>query len=290
MSVDTAKLSPATPLFRRKRASVPWGRWGLRSVAVSYLGMMIILPLSAILASGLSGGLAVFRGDITNPMAFAALRLTLLTAVMTTVINLVMGTLTAYVLVRYSFPGRGLLNAVIDLPFAIPTLVTGVMLVLLYGPQRTLGMWLEARGMQVIFNTPGIVLALLVVTYPFVIRSVQPVLMELDRSLEEAAYTIGASKWTTFRSIILPTISPAIITGSLLCFARALGEFGSIVVVAGNIPGRTLTAPVYVYGQLESYNQRGASAMSVLLLALSFTIMLAVDWLQRRWDIDDATH
>jgi sulfate/thiosulfate transport system permease protein len=193
------------------------------------------------------------------------------------------------VLVRYDFPGRGLLNALIDMPFAIPTLVTGVMLVLLYGPQRTLGAWLGSKGIQVIFNTPGIVLALLVVTYPFVIRTVQPVLMELDKSLEEAAYTIGASKWTTFRTIILPAISPAIITGSLLCFARALGEFGSIVVVAGNIPGRTLTAPVYVYGQLESFNQRGASSMSVLLLAFSFTIMLLVDWMQRRWDIDYAT-
>jgi sulfate transport system permease protein len=251
--------------------------------------MMILLPLFAILTSGLSDGPGAFWSDITNPMAFAALKLTLLTAVITTLINLVMGTLTAYVLVRYDFPGRGLLNAIIDMPFAIPTLVTGVMLVLLYGPQRTLGRWLESKGIQVIFDTPGIILALLVVTYPFVIRTVQPVLMELDHTLEEAAYTIGSSKWTTFRTIILPTISPAIITGLLLSFARALGEFGSIVVVAGNIPGRTLTAPVYVYGQLESYNQRGASSMSVLLLAFSFSIMVIVDWMQRRWDIDYAT-
>lgn len=251
--------------------------------------MMILLPLSAILLSGLSGGLKAFWNNITNPMAFAALKLTLFTAVITTLINLIMGTLTAYVLVRYDFPGRALLNAVVDMPFAIPTLVTGVMLVLLYGPQRTLGRWLESRGIQVIFDTPGIVLALLVITYPFVIRTVQPVLMELDRTVEEAAYTIGATKWQTFRTIVLPAISPAIITGLLLSFARALGEFGSIVVVAGNIPGRTLTAPVYVYGQLESYNQRGASAMSVVLLTLSFTIMLLVDWLQRRWDIEYAT-
>jgi sulfate transport system permease protein len=289
MSAHTAHVSPGKPLSHPTARSLPWGRWGLRTAAIGYLAVMILLPLSSILTHGFSSGLAAFWGDITNPIAFSALKLTLLTAVITTVINLVMGTLTAYVLVRYHFPGRGLLNAIIDLPFAIPTLVTGVMLVLLYGPQRLLGMWLESNGIHVIFNTPGIVLALLVVTYPFVIRTVQPVLMELDRSQEEAAYTIGASKWTTFRTIILPTISPAIITGSLLCFARALGEFGSIVVVAGNIPGRTLTAPVYVYGQLESYNQRGASSMSVLLLAFSFTLILIVDWLQKRWDIHYAT-
>jgi sulfate/thiosulfate transport system permease protein len=288
MSFGNATLEKARP-FSRRRVSLPWGRWGLRTSALGYLGFMILLPISAILANGLSDGLTAFWGDVRTPMAFAALKLTLLTAVMTTAINLVMGTLTAYALVRYDFPGRTLLNAAIDMPFAIPTLVIGVMLVLLYGPQRTFGAWLESNGIQVIFNTPGIVLALLLVTYPFVIRTVQPVLMELDRSQEEAAYTIGASKWTTFHSIILPAISPAIITGSLLCFARALGEFGSIVVVAGNIPGRTLTAPVYVYGQLESYNTRGASAMSLLLLALSFTLMLVVDWMQKRWDIQNAT-
>jgi len=258
-------------------------------VAIGYLGVAILLPLSAILKSGLSDGLRTFWRDVTNPMAFAALKLTILVAVITTVINLVMGTLTAYVLERYEFPGRRLLNSIIDLPFAIPTLVTGVMLVLLYGPQSTLGAWLSSKGIQVIFNTPGIVVALLLVTYPFVIRAVQPVLRELDRSQEEAAYTIGATKWTIFRTIILPAISPAIITGALLSFARALGEFGSIVVVAGNIPGRTLTAPVYVYGQLESYNQRGASAVSVVLLALSFTLMLLVDWMQKRWDIQAET-
>jgi sulfate transport system permease protein len=289
MSVEAAKIERPKP-FARRSFSIVWGRWGLRATAFLYLGLMIVLPLSVILASSLSGGLTAFWSEITNPMAYAALKLTLLTAALTTVINLVMGTLTAYVLVRYEFPGRSLLNALVDLPFAIPTLVTGVMLVVLYGPQRTFGAWLGAHGVQVIFATPGIVLALLLVSYPFIIRMVQPVLMELDKAQEEAAYTMGASKWVTFRSVILPEITPAMITGSLLCFARALGEFGSIIIVAGNIPGRTLTAPVYVYGQLESYNQRGASAMSVLLLALSFTLMLVVDWMQKHWDIHHAAH
>lgn len=262
--------------------SLPWGRWGIRVVAISYLALMVVLPLSAIFTNGLSSGLTAFWSDITNPMAFAALKLTLMSAVIITLINALMGTLTAYVLVRYRFPGQSLFNALIDMPFAIPTLVTGVMLVALYGPQRTLGAWLNGHGIQVIFSTPGIVLALLVITYPFVIRTVQPVLMESEIGQEEAAYTLGASKWTTFRYIVLPTISPAIITGSLLSFGRALGEFGSIVVVAGNIPQKTLTAPVYVYGQIESQNQRGASSLSIVLLILSFTLILLVEWLQNR--------
>jgi sulfate/thiosulfate transport system permease protein len=274
---DTSKKSMAKPA-----PALPFGKWGIRVMAISYLGLMVVLPLSAILTNGLSGGLSAFWSDITSPLAFAALKLTLLTAVIITVINALMGTLTAYVLVRYRFPAQSLFNALIDMPFAIPTLVTGVMLVALYGPQRTLGAWLNAQGIQVIFATPGIILALLVITYPFVIRAVQPVLMESEIGQEEAAYTLGASKWTTFRHIVLPTISPAIITGSLLSFGRALGEFGSIVVVAGNIPMKTLTAPVYVFGQIESQNQRGASSVSIVLLVLSFTLILLVEWLQNR--------
>lgn len=281
MSSAQANLSTPKPLASA-RALLPWGRWGLRGTACIYLGFMVVLPLAAIIKTGFAGGLTAFWGDVTNATAFAALKLTLMTATIITVINAAMGTLTAYVLVRFRFPGKGLLNAIIDMPFAIPTLVTGVMLVELYGPQRTVGAWLNSHGIQVIFATPGIVVALLIVTYPFVIRAVQPVLMEVEEGQEEAAYTLGASKWTTFRRVVLPMIAPAIITGSLLCFARALGEFGSVVVVAGNIPGVTLTAPVYVFGQIESENQRGASAMSILLLALSFTLIVAVEWLQGR--------
>ncbi|HYV04940.1 MAG TPA: sulfate ABC transporter permease subunit CysT [Blastocatellia bacterium] len=280
MSAEQSQLNNTLPLPGRR--ALPWGRWGIRWAAIIYLGFMVVLPLSAIIRNGFSGGLAAFWSDIVDPIAFGALKLTLTIAVVVTLINAAMGTLTAYVLVRYQFPGRRLFNSLIDMPFAIPTLVTGVMLVALYGPQRTLGAWLNSHGIQVIFATPGVVLALLVVTYPFVIRTVQPVLMEAERGQEEAAYTIGASGWTTFRRVVLPMILPAIVTGSLLSFARALGEFGSVVVVAGNIPGRTLTAPVYVYGQIESQNQRGASSMSILLLALSFSLILIVEWMQSR--------
>jgi sulfate transport system permease protein len=281
MSAAPVSFEAPTQKFSA-RALSSWDKWGLRAAAVLYLGFMIALPVSAIVERGLSGGLAAFWDDITAPVAFDALKLTIVTALIVTLINAVMGTLTAYVLVRYRFVGRGFLNGLVDIPFAIPTLVTGVMLVALYGPQRTLGAWLSGQGIQVIFATPGILLALLVVTYPFVIRAVQPVLMEAERGQEEAAYTIGASEWQTFMHVVLPTIRPAIITGSLLSFARALGEFGSIVVVAGNIPLKTLTAPVYIYGQIESYNQRGASAMSILLLMFSFSLILLVEWMQSR--------
>lgn len=281
MSSVHANLNAPNPIASA-RTVLPWGKLGLRVTAFLYLGFMVALPLATIIRSGLADGLTAFWGDVTNPTAFSALRLTITTSVIVTIINAVMGTVTAYVLVRYRFPGKGLLNALIDMPFAIPTLVTGVMLVALYGPQRTVGAWLNAHGVQVIFATPGIILALLVITYPFVIRAVQPVLMEVEKGQEEAAYTLGASKWTTFRRVVLPTIAPALITGSLLSFARALGEFGSVVVVAGNIPGLTLTAPVYVFGQIESQNQRGASAMSILLLVLSFSLILTVEWMQGR--------
>ena len=269
---------PAAPIALPR----PWGRWSLRTTAIAYLGLAVALPLAAVLERGFGAGLAAFWHQVTTPLALDALRLTLLAAAIMTAVNVAFGTLTAFVLARYDFPGRGLFNALIDLPFAIPTLVTGVMLVLLYGPQGAFGGWLEKHGIPVVFAAPGILLALLFVCYPFVIRSVQPVLLGAERTAEEAAWTLGASPWTTFWRISLPEILPAIRTGALLCFARALGEFGSIVVVAGNIPGRTLTAPVYIYGEIESQNPRGASAVSIVLLAISFGMLLLLDWFGRR--------
>jgi sulfate/thiosulfate transport system permease protein len=260
-----------------------WGPWALRAAAISYLAILLILPLAAVAEDGLSQGLAGLWRDISRPAAWAALKLTLWTAAVMTLINAVMGTLTAYVLVRYDFPGKSVVNAVIDIPFAIPTLVTGVMLVILYGPQGALGGWLQQQwGWQIIFAPPGIILALLFVSFPFVVRAVQPVLITVERDQEEAAHTLGASAWTTFHRILLPTLLPAIITGSLLAFARALGEFGSIVVVAGNFPMRSQTAAVYVLTQIESDNQSAASAMSLVMLVIAFSLVFVVDLVQRR--------
>ena len=260
----------------------PWGRWGLRSTAITYLALAVALPLAAVVERGFGAGLSEFWKQVTAPMALDALRLTLFMAAVMTAVSAVFGIATAYVLARYDFPGRGLFNGLVDLPFAIPTLVTGVMLVLLYGPQGPLGRWFEARGIPIIFAKPGILLALLFVCYPFVVRSVQPLLLGAEKTVEEAAWTLGASRWTTFWRVTLPEILPGVLTGALLCFARALGEFGSIVIVAGNIPGKTLTAPVYIFGEIESQNSRGASAVSIVLLTISFGMLYLVDRFGRR--------
>ncbi|HUK92371.1 MAG TPA: sulfate ABC transporter permease subunit CysT [Blastocatellia bacterium] len=280
MSSRAFTLKRSTPRVGARPS--PWGDWGLRGAAIGYIALVIVLPLLALIKAGFGQGLRAFWASITSPIAASAVELTIGVAVLATLVNACLGTLTAFVLVRYDFPGRELFNAAIDLPFAIPTLVTGVMLVVLYGPQSPIGNWLAAHGVKVIFASPGIVLAMLLVTYPFVIRAVQPVLVEMELDQEEAAYTLGAGRWTAFWRIVVPGLLPAIATGSMLTFARALGEFGAIVVVAGNIPGRTLTAPVYIYGQIETQNQQGASALSVLLVALSFALLFLVDRSQRR--------
>jgi sulfate transport system permease protein len=257
----------------------------VRALALTYLMVMLIIPLAVILQDGLRDGPGAMVRSIAKPVALHALMLSLWTAGLMAIINAVMGTLTAYVLVRYRFPGKALLNAIVDLPFAIPTLVTGVMLVVLYGPQRALGAWFDQNlGIKIIFAPPGIILALLFITFPFVTRAVQPVLLSLDRDQEEAAATIGAGSWTIFRRVVLPAIAMPLIAGTLLSFARAIGEFGAIVVVAGNIPLRSQTAAVYVLGEIESENQRAASAMSVVMLAIAFGLVVLVDYLQRKRD------
>ena len=262
--------------------SSPWGRRGVRTVALTYLTVMLIIPLAVIFQDGLRAGLGGLWQSILSPIAWHALKLTLWTAAVMAIINTVMGMLTAYVLVRYSFPGKALLNGLVDLPLAIPTLVTGVMLVVLYGPQTALGSWLAREfGWRIIFAPPGIILALLFITFPFVVRAVQPVLQSLDREQEEAAATLGAGPWTIFRRVTLPALWLPLTTGTLLSFARAIGEFGAIVIVAGNIPLRSQTAAVYVLGEVESENRLGASAMSVVMLMLAFGLILLVDWLQR---------
>jgi sulfate transport system permease protein len=258
-------------------------RLGLRGLAIAYLALMLLVPVAVILRDGLSDGLGGLLEAVRKPTAWHALKLTLWTSAVMAVINAVMGTLTAFALVRVSFPGKRLVNAVIDLPLAIPTLVTGVMLVTLYGPQHALGAFLADRlGLQVIFAPPGIILALLFITYPFVVRTVQPVLEELDPAQEEAAATLGAGPIRTFFKVTVPELSFALLSGTILSFARAIGEFGSIVIVAGNIPLKTQTAAVYVWGEVESDNRFGASAVSVVMMAITFSLVFGVDWMQRR--------
>jgi sulfate transport system permease protein len=262
---------------------LPWGRWGIRSIALTYLTVMLVIPLLVILQDGMREGIAEFWRQVTLPIAWHALKLTLWTSVVMTVINTIMGTLTAFVLVRYDFPGKHILNGIIDLPLAIPTLVTGVMLVVLFGPQEAVGAFLKEKwNFSVIFAPPGIILALLFLTFPFIVRSVQPVLLELDRTQEHAAATLGAEGWTIFRRIILPPLTLPILTGALLSFARAIGEFGSIVIVAGNIPLVSQTAAVYVFGEVESENRLGASAISIVMVAIAYGLLMIADTLQKR--------
>lgn len=266
-----------------KRSQAPWGAWGLRLAALTYLLVFVAVPVIVVNVEGFRPGPGSFWESLTRPVAISAVWLTIWTAAVMTVINMVMGTLTAYVLVTYRFPGKELFNSLVDLPFAIPTLVTGVMLVLLYGPQTAIGGFFEKQlGFKIIFAPTGIVLALLFVGYPFVIRAVQPVLLTLEANQKEAAQTLGASGWYTFRRVILPALRPAILTGSLLSFARALGEFGAIIVVAGNIPMKTQSATVYLYGQVEAGEMAAASAVSVVLLFIAFAITLLVDIVESR--------
>jgi sulfate/thiosulfate transport system permease protein len=274
-----------TPLVTAQNTPrrAPWGRWGIQSAAWTYVTLMLLIPLAVIFQDGLRGGLGTLWQSVTSPIAWSALRLTLWTSALMAVVNAIMGTLTAYVLVRYNFPGKGLLNAIVDLPLAIPTLVTGVMLVVLYGPQSFIGAWLKDQmNWKIIFAPPGIVLALLFVNFPFVVRAVQPVLQGLDLESEEAAATLGAGSATIFWRVTLPALWLPIASGALLSFARAIGEFGAIVIVAGNIPLRSQTAAVYVFGEVESANRQGASAMSIVMLSLAFTLVLIVDWLRKR--------
>jgi sulfate/thiosulfate transport system permease protein len=255
----------------------------MRATTLSYLGLMVVLPLAALAIEAGRPGAAAFTTAVRDPYAWHALKLTFITALVMVFVNVFTGTATAWVLVRYDFPGRSLVNALIDLPFAVPTIVTGVMLVVLFGPSSAVGTILGQYGWGVIYHQPGIVLALLFVTYPFVIRSVQPVLMELDRAEEEAAATLGADAWTTFRRVTLPGLWPSILTGAAVSFSRALGEFGSVVMVAGNQPLSTKTAPLYVFGEIESGNRHGALAVSAVLLALSLLILLILNGIQRHW-------
>ena len=246
----------------------------VRTGVIAYVGVLVVLPLAALVAKGVAAGLDAFWSAISSPTAVDALVLTLWTAALMAVINAFMGTATAWVLVRYRFPGRTILSAMVDLPFAIPTLVAGIMLVVLFGPERALGAWLGRQGVTVLYAPSAIVLALLFITVPFVVRAVEPVLAELDPAEEEAAHTLGAGDWTIFFRVILPALLPSIMYGTLQCFARALAEFGSIVVVSGNIPHRTLTSSVQIFGEVESGRPDVAAAISLLLLALALALSL----------------
>ena len=242
---------------------------------------MVALPVLAVITHGFSDGLQSLRDALQAPGAREAIQLTLVLGFVTAVINVVFGTIVAYVLVRYEFPGRSWLSTVVDIPFAIPTLVTGVMLRALYGPNSPVGSFLEGRGIHVIFAQLGILLALLFVTLPLVVRTVQPVLLEIDETEEEAARVLGATRWYTFRRVVLPKLRAGIAAGGLLAFARAIGEFGAVVIVSGNIVGKTLTAPVLIFQLASQFKPEEAAAVATLLFGISFILVLVTERLVR---------
>jgi len=231
--------------------------------------------LAAVVSKSTDGGWAGFSHAVSNPQAVGALKLTIVASFVVVAINAVTGTLVAWVLVRDEFPGKGIVNSLIDLPFALPTIVAGLTLLALYGPRGPV-------GADLAFTRASVVLALLFVTLPFVVRTVQPVLLELDRDMEQAAESLGATRFTVFRRIILPSLRPAIFAGSALGFARAVGEFGSLVLLTGNIPFKTQAASVFIFSQVESDNAAGAAAVSVVLLAISLVVLLVIGWLSTR--------
>jgi sulfate/thiosulfate transport system permease protein len=242
---------------------------------MAYLSIVALVPLAAVLFKSLDGGLDSFWTAVSSDQAVAALRLTLIASVIVVLINAVAGTLIAWVLVRDEFPGKGFVNSLIDLPFALPTIVAGLTLLAFYGPDSPV-------GVNLAFTKVSVVLALLFVTLPFVVRAVQPVLLELDTEMEEAAESLGAGKATVFRRIILPNLAPAILAGGGLAFARAVGEFGSLVLITGNVPFDTQAASVFIFAQVESDNPVGASAVSVVLLVIALVVLLFFGWLSKR--------
>lgn len=272
-TVDAREPRPRRALLRLPGA----GQALNKGLVVTYLGLMVMLPLVAMTSKAFENGLGGFWDAVTAPQAVAALELTVICSLIVVVVNAVMGTLIAWVLVRDKFPGQKVVNSIIDLPFALPTIVASLLLLTVYGADSPL-------GISFAFTKVAIVVALLFVTLPFVVRAVQPLLLSLDRDMEAAAESLGARKWLIFRRVIFPNLAPGIATGVALAFARAIGEFGSLVLVSGNIPFKTEVASVYIRGQIEFDRLASASAVSVVLLAISL-LLLACVTLAQRWGL-----
>jgi sulfate/thiosulfate transport system permease protein len=239
-----------------------------------YLSLLVLLPLAAVVSQSFDDGLSGFWSAVSSPESVAALKLTVIASLITIAINAVFGTIVAWVLVRDEFPGKRVVNAFIDLPFALPTIVAGITLIALYGHESPI-------GVDVTLTKLSVVLALLFVTLPFVVRAVQPLLLEMDREMEEAAASLGAGGMTIFRRIVFPNLLPGIGAGVALAFARALGEFGSLVLITGEIPFKTMVSSVYIFQLIEVGNASGAAAVSVVLLLASLILLAGVGLLQR---------
>jgi len=273
-------LDRAATLPRRKPRRVLPGFGLSLGVTITYLSLIVLIPLSAVFFKTATMGWERFWSVVTSPRVIASYELSFGAALLAAVINTGFGLLLAWSLVRYTFPGKKLVDALIDLPFALPTAVAGIALTALYAKNGWLGGLLEPLGIQVAFKPLGVLVALTFIGLPFVVRTVQPVLEDIDTELEEAAASLGAHRWQTFRHVVFPVLTPALLTGFALAFARAVGEYGSVIFIAGNIPMVSEITPLMIVGKLEQYDYAGATAIATVMLVFSFALLLAINGLQ----------
>lgn len=275
----SAAVEAVPPRPRRQRRVLPGFGLGM-GITLFWLGLVVLIPLAGVFLKAAGLGVAGIWQVWSEPRVLAALRLSFGTAFAAAAFNTVMGTWVAWVFVRYRFPGRRLFDAMIDLPFALPTAVAGIALTALYGGQGWVGRWLEPLGLKIAYTPLGIVVALVFVGLPFVVRIVQPVLAEAERELEEAAATLGASRAQVMWRVVVPSLWPAMLTGFALAFARSVGEYGSVIFIAGNLPRVTEIAPLLITIRLEEFDYAGATAIATAMLLLSFVVLLLVNTLQ----------
>jgi len=245
-----------------------------------YLSFIVLIPLSAVALKATSGGWAHLWETITDDRVLASFRISLGASFAAAAVNVVFGFLVAWVLTRYTFPGKRFVDGLIDLPFALPTAVAGISLTAIYSQNGWIGRWLEPIGIKVAFTPLGITTALIFIGLPFVVRTVQPIIAELEKEIEEAAVSLGAKRWLTFRKVLFPELLPPLITGFALAFSRSIGEYGSVVFISGNMPMKTEIVPLLIMTKLEQYDYSGAAAIALLMLVISFLLLLVINFLQ----------
>ena len=286
---DVSGTPPAGPSPTTKTSRFRWRKPGILpgfglslGFAVAYLSLIVLIPLSAIFLKTATMDWAHFVATVTSSRVMASYRLTFGASFAAALIDAIFGFIVAWTLARYRFPGKRIADAMVDLPFALPTAVAGISLTSLYAPEGWLGRYLQPLGIQVAFTRLGIIVALTFIGLPFVVRSVQPVIQELGSDVEEAAASLGASGWQTFSRVIFPTVFPALLTGFTLAFARGLGEYGSVIFISGNMPMRTEITPLLIVSKLEQYDYAGATAIASVMLVTSFALLVVINSLQAR--------
>jgi sulfate transport system permease protein len=265
---------------RSERSVIPGFNLSL-GFTLAYLGLIVVIPLSAAFLKTAGMSWSAFVDAVASPRVLASYRLSFGASFLAASVNCVFGLVVAWVLVRYSFPGRKIVDALVDLPFALPTAVAGIALAAIYSTNGWVGQWVEPYGIKLAFSQIGVFIALTFIGLPFVVRTLQPVIEELEPELEEASATLGASRWQTIRRVILPDLFPPLLTGFAMAFARAVGEYGSVVFISGNMPMRTEITPLLIITKLEQYDYQGATAIAVVMLVVSFVLLLLINLLQR---------